>query len=138
MIFEHCVLIVSIILLILGGASVFAPYGGWDRDYRYFLAAVPLFAPFLGAVLDFLLDNASDRRIIYVRYSILAVFVLLCAASFRFQFAHIRHEGQIQYSNLFVNYEAALVNISLFLTFAIGIALLIIAITRTVRYFYPK
>lgn len=135
---EHCVLIASIILLILGGASVFAPYGGWDRDYRYFLAAIPLFAPFIGVVLDFLVDRGTGRIITYIKYLALIVFIALYLVSVRYQTAHIRHEGQIQYSHLLVNYEAALLNVSLFLAFALSVAVLTLALVQAYYYFFVQ
>ncbi len=116
---EHWVLAVSILLLILGGASVFAPYGGWDRDYRYFLVAIPLFGPFLGSVLDVLFEKNNEWMGRCIKYLALFGFSALCILSLRDQLAHIRHPGQIQYTHLLVNYDAAIVNVSLFFGFMV-------------------
>jgi hypothetical protein len=127
---EYFLLIACIVLVMLGGASVFAPYGGWDRDYRYFVAVMPLFAPFIGAVLDFLLDKGNGRVFSYLKYLALALFLGLLLLSTRQQFAHIRHESQIQYTHLLINYEAALVNVSLFLVLSASVVLLLLAVTK--------
>lgn len=127
---EYFLLIACIVLAMLGGASVFAPYGGWDRDYRYFVAVMPLFAPFIGVVLDFLLDRGNGRVFPYLKYLALAFFLGLLFVSTRQQFAHIRHESQIQYTHLLVNYEAALVNVSLFLVLSASVVLLLLAATK--------
>jgi len=127
---KHFVLITSIILLTLGGSSVFAPYGGWDRDYRYFMAIIPLFAPLLGVVLDFLVNNAHGRVIMSAKYLVLLIFMWLLFLSVKNQVAHIRHDGQIQYTHLFVNYEAALVNVSLFLALVGGVITFTVLLPR--------
>lgn len=135
---EDLVLFASIVLLILGGASVFAPYGGWDRDYRYFLAAIPLFAPSIGYVLDYLLQLAGKRFAGGLKYSAIAVFVVLVVVSIQAQVAHVRHPGQAQYPSLFINYQAALINVSLFFGFVISAGLLLIFLVACCRWIRSK
>ena len=119
---EHYVLLSAFCLLVLGAASFWAPYGGWDRDYRYFLAAVPLLAPFLGHTLDFLFESTDSVVIKVSKLVTLLAFAALACLSVSLQFKHIRHAMQVQYANPWMNWEAAITNMSLFIGVAVTLA----------------
>ena len=129
---EHAVLAVSVILLMLGASSVWEPYGGWDRDYRYFVVAVPLLAPFVGAVLDFLLHAAPGVFYRSIKYLAILAFFGLCYISVKNQLAHVRHELQVQPPHLLINYDSSLVNVSLLLGFLIACAVVLLFLYKAV------
>ena len=119
---EYLVLAACISLLVIGASSVFAPYGGWDRDYRYFAAMLPLLAPFLGCVLQALLRPSTSVPWNAVRIALLAGCAGLLILSIGNQLQHLRHPAQVQYPALLVNLEPALVNVSLFLALCLAVA----------------
>ncbi len=103
----------AILLVIIGAAGVFAPYGGWDRDYRYFVAILPLCAPFLALALADLLAMPHSWP---ARTGQGLGFALLFAGwvyAVIFQLGHVRHSLQPQYPTHWVNLQAAAINVSL-------------------------
>ena len=131
---EHWVLLAAFCLLLLGAASFWAPYGGWDRDYRYFLVAVPLLAPFLGHTLDYLFELSGPvfNNLSKLLGSLL--FAALACLSIYWQFKHIRHAMQTQYASHWVNCEAAIQNVTLFLGALAAIAVVLLLARRLTAY----
>ncbi|TXS96655.1 hypothetical protein FV139_04050 [Parahaliea maris] len=128
---EGVVLLAAFLLLVAGGASVFAPYGGWDRDYRYFVAGVPLLAPLVALVLDFLGRLHRGRAAALARVAVVGLILVLFLYSVRLQFEHLRHPGQIPYDSLWVNLGASFQNV--------GVALALVLLLMGVIYFaYSK
>ena len=110
---ELYVLLAGFALVAVLAASNWSPYGGWDRDYRYFLMVVPLLSPFVALALEWLvLDRGRGGRALFCRFAV-GLFGLLVVYSVRVQFAHIRHYPQVQFPNPLVNLSAALVNVGL-------------------------
>jgi hypothetical protein len=133
---EHLTLFCCMVLLIVGGASVWDPYGGWDRDYRYFVVIAPLFTPFLGTVLDFLFERHSRHSVNFVKYAAILMFVGLFYVSVTHQLAHVRHAVQIQAPSILINTGPALVNVTLFLGLLFTLIALVTLVTRVgVRIF---
>jgi hypothetical protein len=130
---EHMVLLTAFCLILAGAASFWAPYGGWDRDYRYFLIAVPLLAPFLAKVLDFLLTGSNLPWVNIGRYLCLALFVLAIIVSITNQLHHVRHQMQMQYNTHFPNWEAALTNVSVAVLVIVLIGMVLYGASRLVR-----
>jgi hypothetical protein len=130
---EHMVLLTAFCLILAGAASFWAPYGGWDRDYRYFLIAVPLLAPFLAKVLDFLLTGSNLPWVNIGRYLCLALFVLAIIVSITNQLHHVRHKMQAQYNTHFPNWEAALTNVSVAVLVIVLIGMVLYGASRLVR-----
>jgi hypothetical protein len=95
-------------------SSISNPYGGWDRDYRYFCIAVPLLAPLLATVIKWIIQGSngivSQKRKIVV----MTIFSFPVLYSISKQLDHIRHIPQKKYPTHFINFEAAIINIGLF------------------------
>ena len=110
---DSAVILASILLLIFGGSSIWAPYGGWDRDYRYFMVAIPLFAPFLAQCIQWLLSFSTSVVTSISKAFIGFMTVIGCVISARNQLDHVRHAAQIQYNETLVNLDAAIWNVSM-------------------------
>lgn len=110
---ELYVLLAGFALVAVFAAANWSPYGGWDRDYRFFLIVVPLLSPFVALPLEWLLrDRGRGGRALFCGIAV-GLFGLLVLYSVRVQFAHIRHYPQVQFPNPLVNLSAALVNVGL-------------------------
>ncbi|MEP5567142.1 MAG: hypothetical protein ABJN62_04850 [Halioglobus sp.] len=124
----------AILLVMLGAASFHSPYGGWDRDYRYFLAVVPLCAPLLASGLTLVTVQPVSSVAKAGKWLALIVFSYLFWVSAEFQFHHIRHASQVQYPTPWINQHAALFNVSLLWIYLAALMLLLAITVRASRF----
>lgn len=108
---EHWTAFTGFVCVMFFASSIFDPYGGWDRDYRYFCIVVPLLAPLLTIVLKRMLQASLSKQFKIV---LLTVFCISVLYSISTQLIHIRHIFQEKYPSHFINFGAAIVNIGLF------------------------
>lgn len=112
---EHWTVLAGFACVMFIASSISKPYGGWDRDYRYFCMAVPLLAPLLATVITWTIKGTkgivSQKRKIVV----MVIFIFPLLFSISNQLDHIRHIPQKKYPTHFINFEAAIINMGLFL-----------------------
>ncbi len=130
---EAATLAACILLVVVGAAGVFAPYGGWDRDYRYFVAILPLCAPLLALAVDTLLDLRRKRFGGACCVVGLALLGAAWAYAAHFQFGHVRHAMQAPFPTPWINLRPALVNVSLAWLYLGACALLLFGLWRLWR-----
>jgi hypothetical protein len=123
---ETLVLAASIVLIMLGASSFHSPYGGWDRDYRYFLVIVPLLAPFIAGGLAMMITTTENKLVRAAQGLAVAASGYLLWISVSFHFQHVRHAAQIPYPTPWINLPASLVNVSLFWLIAAACAAVLI------------
>ncbi|MEH6587263.1 MAG: hypothetical protein V7720_11940 [Halioglobus sp.] len=122
-----------IALIVLGASSFHSPYGGWDRDYRYFVVIVPLFAPFVAQALTLMFKPAENTIIRVAQWLLLVIFSYLAWLSISFHFQHIRHAMQVQYETPWINLQAALVNVSLFWLYLAALTSMLVVLVKATR-----
>ena len=122
---ELFICLTSFLIIGLAASGFKSPFGGYDKDYRYFLSGVPLLAPFFAICLrecTNFIQNKFTKKGIFIYWILVG---LILVKSFLFQFNHIRHKGYISLQTHFSNIMPAFQNfiilgglfISLFLFF---------------------
>jgi hypothetical protein len=122
---EHWTALAGFAFVMFIASSISKPYGGWDRDYRYFCIAVPLLAPLLATVIKWTIQGTNGIVSQKRKIAVMTIFSFPVLYSISKQLDHIRHIPQKQYLTHFINFEAAIINMGLFLILFTFLGLLV-------------